>query len=147
MDMSRPVDCSMQGLARPGIILTWARRVALQEAAAVSEVRDVMVSRDRIQVTPDRIEAFCRKWMVAELALFGSVLRDDFGPDSDVDVLVTYADEARWTLLDEGRLEEELSELLGGPVDVVSRRSVEHSENWIRRNAILSSAEPLYAAQ
>jgi len=54
----------------------------------------------RIQVPKDEIAAFCRKWQITEFALFGSVLREDFGPGSDVDVLVTLAPEAQWSLYD-----------------------------------------------
>ena len=105
-----------------------------------------MVRRLGIDVPTGRIADFCRKWKVAELALFGSVLREDFGPESDVDVLVSFASDAQWGLFDEARMEEELAELLGYPVDLVSRRAVERSENWIRRRAILESLEPLYVA-
>lgn len=105
-----------------------------------------MVRRLPIDVPRERIAAFCRKWKVVELALFGSVLRDDFGPDSDVDVLVSFASDARWSLLDESRMERELAELLGRSVDLVSRRAVQDSRNWIRRQAILASAEPIYVA-
>lgn len=106
-----------------------------------------MVRRLGIEVPTERVADFCRKWKVAELALFGSVLRDDFRPDSDVDVLVSFASDAQWGLFDEARMEEELAELLGHAVDLVSRRAVERSENWIRRRAILASAEPLYVAR
>ena len=106
-----------------------------------------MVRRLGIDVPTERVAGFCRKWKVTELALFGSVLRDDFRLDSDVDVLVSFASDAQWSLLDEVRMEEELAELLGYPVDLVSRRAVEQSENWIRRRAILESAEPLYVAR
>jgi predicted nucleotidyltransferase len=73
-------------------------------------------------------------------------LRRDFGPDSDIDLLVTYAPEARWSLFDEARMQEELERLLDRPVDLVSRRAVEESPNWIRRKSILESAEPIYVA-
>ena len=106
-----------------------------------------MVRKARINVTTERIGEFCRKWKVSELALFGSVLREDFGPSSDVDVLVSFADDAQWTLLDEVRMEWELAELFGHRVDLVGRRAVQQSENWIRRNAILTSAEPMYVAR
>jgi predicted nucleotidyltransferase len=76
--------------------------------------------------------------------LFGSVLRDDFRPDSDVDVLVTFAPEAEWSLFDHVTMEEELSSILGHKVDLVSRRAIERSRNWIRRKAILEAAEPFY---
>lgn len=82
--------------------------------------------------------------MIEELRLFGSALREDFGPQSDVDFLVTFAPDAQWSLLDHARMEDELSVLLGRKVDLVSRRAVERSANWIRRKAILESAEPYY---
>jgi hypothetical protein len=93
----------------------------------------------------EQIAAFCRRWRIRELAVFGSALRDDFGPDSDVDVLVTYAPDAKWSLLDHIAMEEELSEMVGRPVDIVTRRALERSENWIRRQAILDSAQVVYA--
>jgi predicted nucleotidyltransferase len=89
---------------------------------------------------------FCQRWKVSELALFGSVLGDDFQPESDVDVLVTFLPEAEWSLLDHVQMEEDLSTLLGHKVDLVSKRAVERSENWLRRRAILESAEVVYAA-
>ncbi len=100
-----------------------------------------------MSIDHERLAAFCRKWKVVELALIGSRLRDDFGPDSDIDLLVSFAFDARWSLLDEARMEEELAKLFRNPVDLVSRRAVERSENWIRREAILTSAEPLYVAR
>ena len=105
-----------------------------------------MVRKGAKSVPTERIADFCCRWKISELALFGSFLRDDFGPDSDVDVLVSFAAEAQWGLLDEVRMEQELVVLFGRPVDLVSRRAIQQSENWIRRNAILASAEPLYVA-
>jgi predicted nucleotidyltransferase len=86
------------------------------------------------------------RWKVQEIALFGSVLRDDFRPESDIDLLVTFRPDADWSLLDHVRMQQELETLLGREVDLVSRRAIERSENWIRRQAILGSAETLYAA-
>ncbi|MBI4914301.1 MAG: nucleotidyltransferase domain-containing protein [Acidobacteria bacterium] len=100
-----------------------------------------------VEPPKDKIEAFCRTWKVMELALFGSVLRDDFGPDSDVDVLVTFADDARWGLLDHARMERELAAIIGRDVDLVTRSAVERSPNWIRRREILDGARSLYAAR
>ncbi len=100
----------------------------------------------RIPLDRDVITSFCKRWKIAELALFGSVLRDDFRPESDVDVLVEFAPEASWSLFDHVAMEEELSEILGRKVDLVSRRAVEKSSNWIRRTAILESARTYYAA-
>jgi uncharacterized protein len=94
----------------------------------------------------DKITEFCQRWKITEFALFGSVLRDDFRSDSDVDILVTFAPDADWSLFDHVDMEEELSAILGRKVDVVSRRAVERSDNWIRREAILSTAEPIYVA-
>ncbi len=99
----------------------------------------------RIPVDRAKIEEFCRKWKIVELAFFGSVLREDFGPDSDVDVLVTWADDARWSLFDVVRAERELADVLGRPVDLVSRAAIESSENWIRRKAILETARTYVA--
>jgi uncharacterized protein with HEPN domain len=80
---------------------------------------------------------FCRRWKISELALFGSALRDDFNPESDVDVLVTFVPSAHWSLLDLVRMQDELSGLWKRPVDLLTRRAVERSQNWIRRKAIL----------
>jgi uncharacterized protein len=101
----------------------------------------------RIPLDRDQIESFCRRWKITELSLFGSVLREDFRADSDVDVLVTFASDAGWSLFDHVAMQEELSVLLGRKVDLVSRRAVEQSDNWIRRRAILDTAEPYYAAR
>jgi len=94
----------------------------------------------------DRTEDFCRRWKIRELAFFGSVLRDDFHGDSDVDVLVTFVSEASWSLLDHVEMQDELAAILGRPVDLVSRRGLERSRNEIRRKAILESAEVFYVA-
>ena len=91
-----------------------------------------------------RISEFCHKWKVIECSLFGSVLADNFGPDSDVDVLVAFAPEARWSLLDMVEMREELQEIFGRSVDLLTRRAVERSHNWIRRRAILENAECIY---
>lgn len=103
-----------------------------------------MKSKFRIGARTEKIAEFCRRWKIKELRLFGSAVRDDFGPESDVDFLVTFAPDAQWSLLDHAVMEEELSGLLGRKVDLVSRRAVERSSNWIRRKAILESAEPYY---
>lgn len=100
----------------------------------------------RIDIPSGKIAALCSRWQVVELALFGSVLRDDFGPDSDVDVLVRFDRGARHTLLDIVRMQDELSETLGRNADLIERAAVEQSPNYIRRRAILESAETIYAA-
>ena len=89
----------------------------------------------------DAIQQFCRRWKIRELALFGSVLRTDFRPDSDVDVLVTFHDDADWGLLDHIQMQQELATLLHRPIDLVSKRALERSPNWVRREAILNTAQ------
>ncbi len=100
----------------------------------------------RLGLDPERLAVFCRAWKVQELALFGSGLRGTLQPGSDLDFLVTFHPEARWSLLDHVRMERELAELVGREVDLVSRRGIERSANWIRRKAILEEARPVYAA-
>lgn len=101
-----------------------------------------------VELDRSRIETFCRKWQIAELSFFGSILRPlDFRSESDVDVLVRYAPEAKWSLFDEVDMEDELREIVGRDVDLVNRRAVEQSHNWIRRKAILESAVPFYVAR
>jgi predicted nucleotidyltransferase len=100
-----------------------------------------------IAIPQDEITDFCRRWRVTELALFGSILRQDFGPSSDVDVLVSFAPDARWSLFDLVRMEDELRAILGREVDLVERVAVERSENYIRRKSILSKLEVVYAAR
>lgn len=101
----------------------------------------------KIAIPQDKTADFCRRWKVTELALFGSVLRDDFSPASDVDVLVSFAADARWSLFDLVRMQEELQAILGCEVDLVQREVVERSENYIRRQNILSHLEIIYAAR
>ncbi|MCZ7391946.1 MAG: nucleotidyltransferase domain-containing protein [Candidatus Methanoperedens sp.] len=98
-------------------------------------------TKPRIDIPRDMIVEFCKKWKIREFSLFGSVLREDFRPDSDVDVLVTFSEDAKHTMFDLVHMEDELKQILGRDVDIVSRRGIESSRNYIRRNAILNSAE------
>jgi predicted nucleotidyltransferase len=93
------------------------------------------------------IAQFCRRWRIRELALFGSALRDDFCADSDLDFLVTFATDADWGLLDHIKMEQELQALLQRDVDLVSRRALERSQNWMRRQEILGTAQTLFSEQ
>ena len=102
--------------------------------------------KSKIRLDEDRLAAFCSKWQITELALFGSVLRDDFGPNSDIDVLVRFHPDAKWALWDLSQMEEDLADLFGRNVDLLEREGVEQSRNPIRREAILSSAEVIHAA-
>ncbi len=98
----------------------------------------------KLALPPDAIADFCQRWQIQELALFGSVLREDFRPDSDLDVLVTFAPEAHWTLFDLVQMQDELQAIVGRKVDIISRRGLEASRNHIRRQAILDSAEVVH---
>lgn len=93
----------------------------------------------------DQIGAFCRRWSIVRLEVFGSALRDDWGPQSDLDLLATYAPEARWSLLDRVRMKLELEGLLGREVDLLNRRALEGSRHHARSAEILGQARSLYA--
>ena len=97
-----------------------------------------------IQLPEGPIRAFCTRWKIVELALFGSSLRDDFHAGSDIDILAAFAPNDHRSLLDEAQMELELEAMLGRKVDLVSRTAVEKSHNWIRRKAILDSAVRVY---
>ena len=99
----------------------------------------------RLAIPAERIEAFCRRWGLSEFALFGSVLREDFGPASDIDVLVAFETDANATP-DRARMRSELEAIFGRPVDVTYRRVIEADRNYIIRRAILESARVVYAA-
>lgn len=107
---------------------------------------DKAVGPVRLSISRDRLVEFCRRWKISELSLFGSALREDFRPDSDVDLLVSFAPGVSWGFDDCLTMKEELEALLGRAVDLVERRLVETSENYIRRKHILSHLEPLYVA-
>ena len=96
----------------------------------------------RINVPKEKLVAFCRRWQIEELAIFGSALRADFRPDSDVDVLVVFGDNAPWGLFDLMRAEEELKQIFGREVDLVEKEAL---RNPFRRHHILSHREVIYA--
>jgi predicted nucleotidyltransferase len=97
-------------------------------------------------LTKEQVVEFCQKWQIAEFALFGSILRDDFTAKSDVDVLVTFAPQARRSLFDLVNMTDELAQLLGRKVDILTRKSVEQSHNWIRKQEILNTAQVIYVS-
>lgn len=102
---------------------------------------------DRLRVDTAQLAAFCQRWQIVELALFGSILRDYFHPQSDIDLLVTFASNAAPGLIHFAQMAQELETLFDRKVDVVTRRSVEKSGNHIRRAAILNNAQVVYARQ
>lgn len=97
-----------------------------------------------IEVDHEQIADFCRRWKITELSLFGSVLRDDFRPESDVDVLVRIAENYEPTLSDVLQMEDELRALFGREIDLVKRELVEANRNYIVRKHILRTAQPIY---
>ncbi|MBW4682524.1 MAG: nucleotidyltransferase domain-containing protein [Microcoleus vaginatus WJT46-NPBG5] len=97
-----------------------------------------------MRFSKEQIANFCQRWQIREFALFGSILRDDFCDDSDIDVLVTFDLDAHWGLLAHVRMERELGEILGRKVDLIERGSIEESPNWIRRKEILNTARTFY---
>lgn len=101
------------------------------------------MSQPRIAVAQEQIEAFCKKWRVREFSLFGSVLRDDFRPDSDVDVLVSFQEHPEISLWDISEMAEELEALYARKVDLVIKEGL---NNPFRRKEILDRREILYAA-
>jgi len=100
-----------------------------------------------IQLPEEKLAEFCQRWKVSEFALFGSVLRDDFRPDSDIDVLITVASDAKRGLMTLVKMKYELEDLLEREVDLVSKYAIETSHNWIRRNEILATAQVVYVAR
>jgi hypothetical protein len=100
----------------------------------------------QISFSQKALDTFCQRWKVRHVSLFGSVLRSDFRPDSDVDVLVTFDESTHWTLFDLVRMEDELEEIFERKVDLVSRRGLENSRNFVRRENILSTAEAIYVS-
>ena len=101
------------------------------------------MTHSRVDIPRGRIAEFCRKWKVAEFSLFGSILRDDFGPDSDVDVLVSFDPAATWDLFDLVTMRDELMEVFGRAVDLVEKEGL---RNPFRQRRILSTREVIYAA-
>ena len=99
----------------------------------------------RIPLQMEKIASFCRRWNIARLEVFGSVLRDDFRPDSDLDLVATYAPQARWSLLDRVSMKLELEALVGRQVDLLNHRALEKAKRPLRAAAILAEAQPLYA--
>lgn len=100
-----------------------------------------MQIRDRLNIPMDELDALCRRYHVRELALFGSVLRDDFREDSDIDVLVEFEEGAPIGLLDYVGLQDDLTELFGRKVDLVSKRGLKR----LIRDHVIDSSRILYA--
>jgi len=90
------------------------------------------------------LKEFCRQWRICELAFFGSILRVDFHPESDIDIMISFYPSTRWGLLAHTQMQHELAQILQRPVDLVTKRGVENSANWIIRERILENARVLF---
>jgi uncharacterized protein len=97
----------------------------------------------KLKLPLEKIAGFCQRWRIARLEIFGSVLRDDFCSDSDVDLVASYSPEAHWSLLDRVRMKHELEDMLGRDVDLLNRRALKIGSN--RAAAILAQTQLLYA--
>jgi len=101
---------------------------------------------DRLGITLEQLTKFCQHWQITEFALFGSILRDDFRSDSDIDILISFAPNHSWGL-EFVQMREELAAYFKRPVDILTRQSIEHSRNPLRRQAILNSTQIIYEAR
>ncbi len=99
---------------------------------------------NKIDLDVAAITNLCQQWQIKELALFGSVLRDDFNPHSDIDVLVSFTENAKITFFDLDKIEQQLSDIFHRPVDVVTKKAIEQSHNWIRKRNILEHSQVIY---
>jgi hypothetical protein len=98
-----------------------------------------------IELPMPKIADFCHKWQVTEFSLFGSILRDDFRPESDIDVMVQFHPDAHPTFRSLDQMEAELKTIFHRDIDLITRQGIESSRNYLRRHEILSSAQVIYA--
>jgi uncharacterized protein len=117
-----------------------AMPIVVNSMAVTQELQDLLV--ERLSVSLEKITSFCQCWKIVEFGLFGSILRDDFRAESDVDVLVTFAFDDGWSLFDLMNLQRELAVMVGRSVDLLEKRDL---KNPFRRAEILSTYKVLYA--
>lgn len=104
------------------------------------------MNKKRFTIPHKKIADFCKRWNVSEFSIFGSALRADFRPDSDVDVLVSFAPEAKVSLFDMVHMQDELKQIFKRDVDLISKQGLKSSRNYLRRKAILESARVIHVA-
>jgi uncharacterized protein len=100
--------------------------------------------KNNISITEEQIREFCQHWHIKEFYLFGSVLRSDFNLNSDIDIMITFNQNATCSLWDFVRIKNDLSTLLGRKIDLMTKKSIEESYNWIRCQEILNTAILIY---
>ncbi|WP_203457583.1 nucleotidyltransferase family protein [Gloeothece citriformis] len=103
----------------------------------------------RLNIPPETLANFCQKNQIRELSLFGSVLREDFNENSDIDLLVVFDSDVTnpMSLMDLVKIQYELEDLIQRKIDLIEKRSVIDSHNWIRRQNILNTAQTIYEAR
>lgn len=99
-----------------------------------------------LNIQDERLKEICKRYLIKELAIFGSALKEDFNDSSDVDLLYTFQDTANHSLFDVVKIKEEFEKLFGRSVDLLSRRAIERSRNEFRKKAILANTKIIYAA-
>ena len=104
---------------------------------------------DRLNMTPKKLDDFCKQHHILEISMFGSILRDDFRADSDIDILVVFNHSANphLSLMDLVGIKYQLEEMLKREVDLIEKRSIVDSHNWIRRKHILDTAQVIYESR
>ena len=107
---------------------------------------EVLLNPKNIELPIEAISEFCTRWSILEFALFGSILRNDFRDDSDIDVLVTFAPESIRGLTETLQMRDELEIIFDRKVDLIVKAAIDRSFNWLRRKNILESAQIIYAA-
>ena len=100
-----------------------------------------------IQLDTSEVKEFCSKWKICELSVFGSILREDFRPDSEVDLLVQHEEDANWDLFDQIHMQDELTALIGRDLYILDQEGVESSNDHFLRTEIFTTLEQVYAAR
>ena len=99
----------------------------------------------QLSIPRKELFAFCKRWKVTQLSLFGSAVRNDFSPESDIDALISFSSQSEWGLFDHIQMKQELKELFGRDVDLITQRALEQSHNELLRAEILESAQVIYS--
>lgn len=139
--MNHPVRNLSELLEFPSLIRP-ERYMNTDTSIAIQNLTPVI--QNRLNISSNDISVFCQRWGISAMALFGSILRDDFTKQSDIDILLTFEPNARQGLLTLVKIKHELEEQLHRPVDITIKESIETSENWIRRREILTTAQTIY---
>jgi predicted nucleotidyltransferase len=96
------------------------------------------------KIPTNKIAEFCRRWKIRELSVFGSILTDNFNRESDVDIMIDFEADAEWSLLDHVRMQLEIQTILRRKVDLIGKRALEASHNWLLRKQILSNLQIIF---